>query len=193
MPEKDKRSFFERLTGTISVEEEEKGSDESEEENQPEFPEELGTLGRRRTGRYEPEEDTPTDDLILRKETLVKVVQNDEDEETDDGELAVDVYEDNENIYVQSMVAGVDPSEIDVSIKRDAVYLSGNRINPADIPEEDYYHKELYWGKFSRKIDLPEEIDPERSEALEKHGLLILRLPKLNRKPSQKLNVRSID
>lgn len=190
MYEKDKRSFFERLTGTISVEEEEKDETQTEENSEiPEFPEELGILSK---NKHQQEENSNSQ-IVFHKETLVNIPNDDEDEEEGDGELAVDVYEDSENIYVQSMVAGVDPTEIDVSIKRDTVFLSGNRVNPADIPEEDYFHKELYWGKFSRKIDLPEEIDPERSEALERHGLLILRLPKLNRKQTQKLNVRSID
>jgi HSP20 family protein len=187
MYEKDKRSFFERLTGTINVEE------EAEKETEEEFPTSLPILSTKQTDAPKPLEEEQHD--LFDEDT--EEVDNDtletlsEDEEV--GELAVDVYEDGEDIYIQAMVAGVDPDDIDVSITRDMVTLKGKRVNPTKIADENYYHKELYWGGFSRKILLPEEVDPENSEAVEKHGLLILKLPKLNKKRTQKLEVRSID
>jgi hypothetical protein len=45
------------------------------------------------------------------------------------------------------------------------------------INKENYFVQELYWGTFSRTISLPEEVDPEQAEAIEKHGLLIIKLP----------------
>ena len=58
--------------------------------------------------------------------------------------------------------------------------------------EDDYYVRELYWGSFSRNIQLPEEIDVDEAEAVEKHGLLILKLPKLDKKRSSKLKVKTV-
>ncbi|MCK5096333.1 MAG: Hsp20/alpha crystallin family protein [Candidatus Pacebacteria bacterium] len=164
MYDKDKRSFFERLTGTINVEEEEQDNEE---------PDEVF------------EEDEDKVDTI--EESSVNSVEEEE------GELTVDVYEDGEALYIQAMIAGVEPDNVDVSITREKVTIRGKRVNPTPITSDKYHYKELYWGGFSREILLPEEIDPEISEAIEKHGLLILKLPKLNKKKSQKLEVHSID
>jgi len=178
MYEKDKRSFFERLTGTINVEEEEDTQKDTV-QHSTDLPKEEET---------EDEQDEFYEAPVTQQKVRESIT---DDQEV--GELAVDVYEDGEDIYIQAMIAGVEPDDVDVSITRDMVTLKGRRINSSEIAGENYYHKELYWGAFSRKILLPEEVDPDKSEALEKHGLLILKLPKLNRKQSQKLEVRSID
>ena len=176
MYEKDKRSFFEKLTGTINIEE-----DEVSEEPQDEEEEEEHVLAV----------DTESNQKVTDKAKNYNE-QQDEDDTEEDGELAVDVYENNDEVFVQAMVAGVEPGDLNVEITREMVKLKGKREKINDIPNENYYHRELYWGNFSRKILLPEEIDPEKSEAIEKHGLLILRLPKLNKKKSQKLAVKAL-
>ena len=88
------------------------------------------------------------------------------------------------------MVAGVKPEDLDISITRDMVTIKGKRETERFINEEDYYHKELYWGSFSRTIMLPSEVDVEESEAIEKHGLLILRLPKIDKSRQTRLKVK---
>ena len=79
---------------------------------------------------------------------------------------------------------------MDVSISRDMVTLKGKRESERTIADDDYFHKELYWGTFSRTIVLPQEIDVDAAEAVEKHGLLIIKLPKLDKNRSTKLKVR---
>ena len=88
------------------------------------------------------------------------------------------------------MVAGVKPEDLDVSITRDMVTIKGKRETERTVSDDDYFHRELYWGTFSRNIVLPQEIDVDGAEAIEKHGLLILRLPKLDKHRSTKLKVR---
>ncbi len=197
MYDKDKRSFFERLTGTMNVEEETVRSKEELEENE-ETDNEDEDIEEEKEEQEELFEEEDTEDEKINDEMISPEEIDEPEYETlsssnEEGELAVDVYEDTTHIYVQAMIAGVEPDNVDVSITREMVTLRGKRINPTNIQDENYYHKELYWGGFSRKILLPEEIDPERSEAIEKHGLLTLKLPKLNKKRSQKLEVKSID
>jgi HSP20 family protein len=90
------------------------------------------------------------------------------------------------------MVAGVKPEDLDVSISRDMVTVKGRRENEKVISDDDYFHRELYWGTFSRSIVLPQEIDVDAAEAVEKHGLLIIRLPKIDKARQTKLKVKSI-
>ena len=145
---RDKRSFFDRITGSISV-------------------------------PYEIEEDFSEE----KNENWVN-------ETPEEGELNIDVYQNQNEIIIKTMVAGVKPEDLDVSISRDMVTLKGKRENEKTIADDDFFHRELYWGSFSRSIVLPQEIDVDSAEAVEKHGLLIIRLPKLDKNRSTRLKVR---
>jgi HSP20 family molecular chaperone IbpA len=107
------------------------------------------------------------------------------------GELSVDVYEQGDAIIIQSMVAGVKPEALEITISRDMVMIKGKRDDLRKIDDEQFYTKELYWGSFTRTIMLPQEIDPDLAEAVEKYGLLTLKLPKIDRTKRATLKVKS--
>ena len=107
------------------------------------------------------------------------------------GELAVDVYQTADAIVVKALIAGVQPTSIDISLTREMLTITGSREDEREVDEESYFQRELYWGSFSRTILLPEEVDVDLAEATEKHGILVLRLPKINKKKQTKLKVRS--
>lgn len=113
------------------------------------------------------------------------------EESTREGELSVDMYQTSDKIILEAMIAGVRPDDLDVHITRDMVTIKGSRSESKTIEEENYFHKELYWGSFSRSILLPQEIEPEEAEAVEKHGLLVITLPKIDREKSHKVKVKS--
>ena len=102
----------------------------------------------------------------------------------------MDVYQTPTEIIIKSMVAGVKPEDLDISITRDMVTIKGKRETERYVKEDDYFHQELYWGSFSRTVMLPAEVDVEESEAIEKHGLLILRLPKIDKNKQTRLRVK---
>ena len=107
------------------------------------------------------------------------------------GELAVDVYETPDAIVVKALVAGVQPQSIEIALTREMLTVSGRREDEREVEDDHYFQRELYWGSFSRTILLPEEIDVDLAEASEKHGILMIRLPKINKKKQTKLKVRS--
>ena len=107
------------------------------------------------------------------------------------GELAVDIYQTPDAIVVKALVAGVQPTSIDISLTREMLTISGMREDEREVEEDNYFQRELYWGSFSRTILLPEEVDVDIAEASEKHGILMIRLPKINKKRQTKLKVRS--
>lgn len=107
------------------------------------------------------------------------------------GELAVDVYQTPDAIVVKALIAGVHPNSIDVALTREMLTISGTREDEREVDEEHYFQRELYWGSFSRTILLPEEVDVDLAEASERHGVLMIRLPKVNKKRQAKLKVRS--
>lgn len=108
-----------------------------------------------------------------------------------EGELAVDVYQTSSHIVIKAMIAGVRPEDLDVSITRDMVTLRGKRERHAEGTTGDFFFQELYWGAFSRTIVLPQEVEIEDAEATEKHGLLTIRLPKLDKGRQAKLKIKS--
>ena len=157
---KEKKSFFERLTGTIKIEDEQEQHEDDNSYNLP----------SQRAG-------------AKREEWLA------EDQQV--GELTVDVYQTPTHIIVKTIVAGVRPDELDIAINRDMVTIKGHREEVKEVSEADYFHKELYWGAFSRTIMLPEEIEVEDAEAAAKDGMLTIKLPKINKQKQAKLKVRS--
>ena len=90
------------------------------------------------------------------------------------------------------MIAGVHPDNLSINITRDTISVCGKREENHSINKENYFVQELYWGTFSRTITLPEEVNPEEAEAIEKHGLLIIKLPKIDKNKETKLKVKSI-
>jgi len=108
-----------------------------------------------------------------------------------EGELSVDVYQTPTHIVIKAMIAGVRPEDLDVSLTRDMVTIRGKREQHTEGGGDDFFFQELYWGSFSRTIVLPQEVEIEEAEASEKHGLLTIKLPKLDKGRHAKLKVRS--
>lgn len=110
----------------------------------------------------------------------------------EDAELSVDLFDNGKEIIVQTMVAGVRPEDLSIDIRRDVITIEGKRKESHTVKENDYVVRELYWGSFSRTLNLPEEVDPDLAEATEKHGLLVIRLPKIDKGKQKKVKVKSI-
>ena len=177
MSTKDKRSFFERLTGTVRVEDD---FDDAPAEVHHSTPAKSAKPMKQ---RLEVKERDP--------EPLPATEWANEPED-EERELSVDVYQTPQDIYIRTMVAGVDPNDLDIAITRDMVTLKGRREVMHEVEDDNYFYRELYWGTFSRTIALPEEINVEEAEASQKHGLLTIKLPKVDKSRQTKLKVKSI-
>ena len=114
-----------------------------------------------------------------------------EDNFEEAGQLTIDVYQTPTEVVVESPIAGVSPDDLDIAITSETVTIKGKRERESHIRSEDYVYQECYWGKFSRSVTLPTEVDADKAEANIKNGVLTIRLPKLNRSKSKKLKVKS--
>ena len=161
-----KPSFLERLTGAVGSDDFDEVLDNPriEEEIEPEEP------------VYEEESEWPGQEA----ETQAEV-----------GELPVDMYQTGDSIVIRALVAGVSPDDLDIAITRDMVTIKGSREEIQEAPDEDYYHRELFWGGFTRTILLPEEVLIDEADAKEKHGLLEIVLPKVDKDRSTRLKVKT--
>jgi HSP20 family protein len=107
-----------------------------------------------------------------------------------EGQLTIDVYQTPADIVIESAIAGVRPEDIDINVTNDSITIRGERKRENAIRDEDYFYQECYWGRFSRSVILPQEVDPDSASVNFKNGVLTVRLPKLNRKKTRKLRVR---
>ncbi len=123
--------------------------------------------------------------------TASRNVQNRSRQGDEEGQLTVDVYQNEDDIIVKSTIAGVTADDMDISITNDMVTIKGNRKPDEKIKQSDFYYQELYWGPFSRSIILPEEIDADNAKASMKNGILTLRLPKISRSKIKKVKIKA--
>lgn len=107
-----------------------------------------------------------------------------------EGQLAIDVYQTEGDLVVQSAIAGVRPENLDIALEKDILTIKGIREKPFN-EEGDYFSQECYWGSFSREIILPAEVDPNQATAKMKEGVLTIRIPKILREKKRKVVVTS--
>ncbi|MBI3255867.1 MAG: Hsp20/alpha crystallin family protein [Candidatus Andersenbacteria bacterium] len=183
MPQ-EPRSFFERLTGARVLGRENESAVEYNRPTQTAYQPEIANED---VGSAIEETEVEMDDNFTDETTS----QPSSGYEEQEGQLTVDVFQDDENIVIQSTIAGVSPDDLDVSITNDMVTIRGERRRQYNADQEDYFYQECYWGTFSRSIILPVEIDADRAEAKIKNGILTIRIPKANTAVTRKLKVKA--
>jgi HSP20 family protein len=171
--DKDTKNFFEKLAGING------------EENEEEF------------GKFiKPETDEGPEEEIKGKE--IEEIDDDSEEDSlseildeGEGELAIDFYQTPTNFVIESTIAGVDPENIDVNITPESVTIKGKRDKFSSKSKAgEYLVQECFWGRFSRSIILPQEVDPDKSQATIKNGVLKITLPKANKEKAKKIKVK---
>lgn len=156
---------------------------------------------------HDDDDDEYFDDDVYEEEETVESNYNDEgelkqceedndhwiEEENSEGELTIDMCQTEEDIIIQTMVAGVAPDDLDISINREMVTVKGRREQVARQQTDDYFHEELYWGAFSRTVLLPQEIDVDNTSATVQNGLLTITLPKVDVNRTHTLHVDVVE
>jgi HSP20 family protein len=178
MTTKEKKSFFEKLTGAKQIDEEAGSLPVYNEE-----PEES-----RFTLRTDDEDESPAwvAPTLQSQNTPVSAAPESDGE----GQLTIDVYQTETEIVIKSTIAGVKPEDLDVSINNDMVTVKGERKNEEIVEGGNYYYQECYWGGFSRSVLLPVDVIPEKADASLKNGILTIRLPKADTNKVRKIQVR---
>lgn len=113
----------------------------------------------------------------------------DEDEAVP-GQLAVDVYETKERLFVKGRVAGVNKSDLDVSISDNTLSIRGTLSAGSDEGVENYFVQECYWGEFSRSITLPVPVKEDEIEAVLKDGVLTISFTKVKQDTVKKIQIQ---
>ncbi len=169
---KEKHSFLDKFTGS--------GSSIPKQEQPQQQPMEI----------YNDDAETEVQIPHQGEDPREEMWEEDESQESEEGQLTIDVYQTDKDIIIKSTIAGVKPENLDVSISNDMITIKGTRTQDDDIPEENYYYQECYWGSFSRSLVLPTDVLEDKIDATLKNGILTIKLPKADITKTKKITVR---
>ncbi len=188
----NKKSFFEKITGTKSFDETPKIQQTITQNN-------FTTTQNQKTQQQDQiqvqnatQKEQFSQQNIQKQnfQTSVQKRNNPENKIADsEGQLVLDVYQTEKEIVIKSTLAGVIPEDLDVMITNDMLTIKGLREKDEEIPESDYYYQECYWGPFSRSVILPTEVESDQIKAGLKNGILTIRLPKSEKIKTKKISV----
>lgn len=113
------------------------------------------------------------------------------EDEADDlmGQLAVDVFETENDLIIKARTAGVDRNDLDVSISDGILTISGTLSSGDEADVRQWHIQECYWGEFSRTLALPTAVNEEGVKAELKDGVLTITFEKVKQEKAKKIQV----
>lgn len=129
------------------------------------------------------------DSVITDEATAVADEDSWDEEESMPGQLAVDVYETADRLVVKARTAGVNKSDLDVSISDGILTISGTLSSGDDSEATQWHMQECYWGEFNRTLALPVPVKEDEVEAVLKDGVLTISFTKLKQEQARKIQV----
>ena len=91
---------------------------------------------------------------------------------------ALGIYQDKDNVVAKLALPGVDPKKVDITIENDVLTVSGSTEEKEEVKREDYYHREVRTGSFSRSVVLPMAVKGDNTQAKYDKGVLVITMPK---------------
>ncbi|OIP94542.1 hypothetical protein AUK40_06820 [Candidatus Wirthbacteria bacterium CG2_30_54_11] len=108
-------------------------------------------------------------------------------------QIAVNLKETEKAFEVQTMLPGVDPSEVEIHISNGILTIKGETKKENDGEEGDYICRECYEGSFYRQISLPSHVLGDQAEASAHNGILTISIPKAPETQPRKIEVKTRD
>ena len=91
---------------------------------------------------------------------------------------AIDVYQDKDNVIIETPLAGIEPEKVEISVENDVLTIKGEIEKKSEVEDKDYYRKEIRNGSFYRAIQLPTRVNGDNAEANYEKGILKIIIPK---------------
>lgn len=102
----------------------------------------------------------------------------------------VDVSETDNDVRVTAELPGLDEKDIEVTVSRDALTITGEKKEEKEDTKEGYVHTERYFGSFRRTVPLPREVVTDKAAATFRKGVLTITLPKTEQVRSETKKVQ---
>jgi len=104
---------------------------------------------------------------------------------------ALDVYEDKDNVIVETPLIGIDPSKVNIEIEDNILKISGQSSHKSEVDDKNYYRKEVRYGSFYRAVSLPKAVMGDKAQANYKDGILKISVPKAEVAKPRRITVKS--
>lgn len=104
---------------------------------------------------------------------------------------AIDMYEDNINVIVETQLAGINPENVSISIENDTLTIRGESEKKSEVEDKNYYRKEIKRGSFFRSIQLPAHVIGDEAIATADDGVLKISIPKKANKSPKTIKIQS--
>lgn len=104
-------------------------------------------------------------------------------------DLAIDLYEENNNLVAEMNIPGISSEDIDIAIEGHLLRVSGSREEKKEKKEKNYYSKEIKYGSFERFVRLPFEVQSDKTSAHYQDGVLKIVMPKKSVTKAEKIKV----
>jgi HSP20 family protein len=102
---------------------------------------------------------------------------------------AVDVFEKEDQLVIKAELPGMGKKDISLDFKDGVLTLSGIRKSEKEVKEDNFYRREMSYGKFIRSFSLPADSDTEKIKAELENGLLTIEVPKPERHQPKQIKV----
>jgi HSP20 family protein len=132
---------------------------------------------------------TPQHEVATEQPTQPVQQAQDEGEDEFPGQLAVDVYETDDELVIKARTAGVNKDDLDVSISEGILTISGTLSSGDDTDANNWHIQECYWGEFSRTLALPVAVKEDEAKAALKDGVLTISFPKVQQEQAKKIQI----
>lgn len=104
---------------------------------------------------------------------------------------AIDMYEDRDNVIVETQLAGIDPEKVDISIENDVLTIKGESEKKSEVEDKNYYRKEIRRGSFYRSVPLPAKVDGDKASAFVEDGILKIAVPKASESKPKTIKIQT--
>ena len=108
-----------------------------------------------------------------------------------EGQLAIDVYQTDDDIVVKAPIAGVKREDLEISITDEVLNIKGERKEEAEVNRENFFAQECYWGAFSRSYILPIAVNSEKATATLTNGILTIKIPKEEKTKTKTIEIKT--
>lgn len=182
------KSFFERLTGATAENTADfsvNGLDEKKSKKKLVQAKKTAKKTIKPQKMEKPEETTEP----IKEEPMEKIYEDNGPE----GRLVVDVYQTDSDIIIKSTIAGVKTEDLEITIVDNKITIKGVRKRDDSVYQGDYYYQEIYWGSFSREIILPVDVDADKTRASIKNGILIVKVPKIEKSRVRTIKIKTAE
>ena len=101
------------------------------------------------------------------------------------------MYEEKNNVIVETQLAGIDPDKVSISIENDVLCVKGESEKKSEVEDKNYYRKEIRRGSFYRSIPLPTHVDGDNASAVAEDGVLKISIPKATEVKPKTIKIQS--